>query len=75
MTQNQIAYQANLERERSNRINEQEAHRSNVARESHNKAALKQAQHQFNRSNWHSAVKNVGQGVGSAAKAVASFFI
>lgn len=68
MTQNQLAYHANKERERSNRASEAEAHRSNVAKETHNIKSLKQDQHQFNRSNWHSAVKNVGQGVGNVLK-------
>lgn len=77
MTHNQIAYWELKERERANRVQEEETHRANVARETHNietlrhqKDLLKWDQKKFNRSNWHTAIKNVGSGVGGVVKAI-----
>lgn len=70
MTQNQLAYHANKERERANRAQEEELRRSNIARETHNVNVLAEEKRQFQRSNWHNAVKNVGSAVGNVAKAV-----
>jgi hypothetical protein len=70
MTQNQLAYHANKERERANRAQEQELHRSNVAKETHNKNVLAENKRQFRRSNWHNAIKNIGGGIGGLAKAI-----
>lgn len=52
MTANQLAYWANKEQARSNRAREVETKRHNIAR-------LAQERDQFNRSNWHTAVRNV----------------
>lgn len=57
MTQNQIAYRANLERERANR-----------AQEALQAAKLREERRQFNWSNWHQAISNVGKGLGSIIK-------
>lgn len=70
MTQNQLTYWANKERERANRAQERETHRSNVAREQHNINMLKLEREQFNRSNWHNAIGHIGSAVGGIAKAV-----
>lgn len=68
MTANQLAFHANQERIRSNKAQEYENLRSNIAREQHNKNVLKTNVSQFNRSNWHSGIRNVTQGVTSLAK-------
>lgn len=51
MTQNQIAYQANLENKRANLARESEAHRSNVANEEENKRFHKESVAETKRSN------------------------
>jgi len=70
MTQNQLAYHANKERERANRAQEAELHRSNVAKETHNAKVLAENKRQFNRSNWHNAISNVGRGIGGVSKII-----
>lgn len=74
MTQNQLAYHANKERERANRAQEYELHRSNVAKETHNAKMLAENKRQFNRSNWHNAISNIGRGIGGIMNPISRLF-
>lgn len=64
MTQNQIAYHANLERARANRAQE-DIQMKNLE---HQQKVLKWEREKFNRSNWHQAIKNVGGGLSGPLK-------